>query len=177
MSGQILFSGGSGPWQNEMSALTLVSVPAPRTRKAMRYPTVAAELLRVREENAWSQEDAAHEAGVVTTTWGRWERGERRPRKEHLPGLSRIGVDVAQFRASQADQGVVDDTLREALGEIRTGMAALAHAFDLLLSDRADDSAERLEVRRELAELRERAAAAQMAGAFAEAADRAARDT
>lgn len=58
------------------------------------------ELVRARELQGLTQADAAERVHVATSTWARWERGERAPRTQHFAEIARaLDVPAARVRS------------------------------------------------------------------------------
>jgi transcriptional regulator with XRE-family HTH domain len=88
-----------------------------------------------------SQEDAAHAIGVSVVTYGRWERGERRPTGAYAKAVAKaLKIDEAALQLVEEPAEPLPPSLEDAFYEMRArlermeGMLALlvnAHAADL----------------------------------------------
>ena len=57
--------------------------------------TIPDQIRKAREAGGLSQEQAAAKAGVVGSTWSRWERGETEPTFEQLGKIAKLlGVSL-----------------------------------------------------------------------------------
>jgi transcriptional regulator with XRE-family HTH domain len=82
-------------WTSRSRASILLVVEAYRR-------DVGARLKALRQARNWSQEDAAHEVGVTSATWGRWERGITGPYEKNWKAIARVfGEDEARAARGQ----------------------------------------------------------------------------
>lgn len=109
------------------------------------HADVAALLVEARARmgspgDEFSQEDAAHAIGVSVTTYGRWERGERRPKGSYAKAVAKaLKVDEAQLAAPEEPRRPVPPDLEEVFYEMTDRMGKLERMVGLLLTARAAD--------------------------------------
>jgi transcriptional regulator with XRE-family HTH domain len=85
-----------------------------------------------------SQEDAARAIGVSLTTYGRWERGARRPRGRHIDlVVKELGIERELLVEPAAPARPVPPDLEGAFYELRDKIDRLEQMVSLLLNAHA----------------------------------------
>jgi transcriptional regulator with XRE-family HTH domain len=89
-------------------------------RTAAYRKAVGQRLLALRESKNLSQEEAAHAVGVTTSTWGRWERGERLPYDKNWKAIAQA------FGAKKASEARGRPPLFDGLSNEGDGLREIA---------------------------------------------------
>jgi transcriptional regulator with XRE-family HTH domain len=131
-------------------ATVALLVPAPRP-----YRDTAQLLADARAHADLSQEDAAHAIGVSLTTYGRWERGERRPRGRDANRASKaLGIPLDLLRDAPEPEEPLPPSMEGAIAQIAERLSQIE---ELLRQVLGDDAAEQFAREFEAAEVAERA--------------------
>lgn len=116
-------------------ATVALLVPAPRPHR-----DIAQLLSDARARADLSQEDAAHAIGVSLTTYGRWERGERRPRGRHAVRVSNVlKVPLEELQGAPEPAEPLPTWAEGAIAEMSQRLAQIEEMLRQVLGDDAAD--------------------------------------